>query len=397
MLTERVVRDAEATGKARTIWDAQVAGLGLQVTQGGKKNYILRYKVAGRKRQAILCRAGEVSLKEIRKRAADELLRIRAGEADPLRREREAREAPTVAEGLDRFFTETVPERLAIGKLKPKTVQEYRLQAKTIQSAIGKRRAGEVTRRDVERMVKPLRPVMRNRVLALTSRLFTLFQSWEWCDGNPVRFVEKAREEPRDRTLNTDELAALGTALDAENKTSPVAVTAIRIATMTGLRIGEVIAMKWADIDFEGKRVVLPDTKTGRRWQMLSSVVLVTLGTFPRLHGSEYVFTTAGRAHVTYKTVHGTFARAVRRAGLEDVRIHDLRRTLMTTAAGIVGVNTHVMRDLLGHRTAMMADRYIRHQGAAVAEATERMGARMKAIMEGKPKGDVVPLGARRG
>ena len=63
MRSERVVRDAEATGRARTIRDAQAADLGIQVTQGGKKNYILRYKVAGVKRQAILCRAGEVSLR----------------------------------------------------------------------------------------------------------------------------------------------------------------------------------------------------------------------------------------------------------------------------------------------------------------------------------------------
>ena len=391
MLTERVVRDVEATGKARTIWDAQVAGLGLQVTQGGKKNYILRYKVAGRKRQAILCRAGEVSLKEIRKRAADELLRIRVGEADPLRREREAREAPTVAEGLDRFFTETVPERLAIGKLKPKTVQEYRLQSKTIRAAIGRRRVGEVTRRDIERMVKPLRPVMRNRVLALASRLFTQFQVWEWCEGNPVRFVEKAREEPRDRTLAETEIVAFAAALEAEEDASPAAVGAIRMMLVTGLRVGEVIAMKWSDLDFEGGRVLLPDTKTGRRWQALSSAALEALANHPRIHGSAHVFTTASSAAITYKTTLGAFRRAAKRAGLEDVRLHDLRRTLMTRAAA-EGISTHALRDLLGHRTATMADRYIRHQGAAVAEATERMGARMKAIMEGAPKADVVRL-----
>ena len=176
-----------------------------------------------------------------------------------------------MGEGLDRFFDETVPERIAIGKLKPKTVQEYRLQSKIIRGAIGARRVQAVTRRDIERMVKPLRPVMRNRVLAFTSRLFTLFESWGWCTANPVRFVEKAREEPRDRTLSESEIAALAGALDTESETSPVAVAAVRFAMTTGLRIGEVIAVRWADVDFEGRRVVLPDTKTGRRWQSLSS------------------------------------------------------------------------------------------------------------------------------
>ena len=66
MLTERIVRDAKSDGKARTIWDTEVTGLGLQITQGGKKNYVLRYRAGGRKRQAILCRVGGVSLRAIR-------------------------------------------------------------------------------------------------------------------------------------------------------------------------------------------------------------------------------------------------------------------------------------------------------------------------------------------
>ena len=99
---------------------------------------------------------------------------------------------------------------------------------------------------------------------------------------------------------------------------------------------------------------------------------------------------------MTYKTVRGALNRAAERAGLEDVRLHDLRRTLMTAAAA-EGIGTHALRDLLGHKTTTMADRYIRHQGAAVAEATERMGAYMTAVMNGKPKADVVPMGRRRG
>ena len=395
MLTERTIRDAKPEAKTRFLWDAQVKGLGVRITPAGAKAYVLFYRAAGRKRLATLARTSELSLKAARERAGDELAGIRAGGSDPLERQREAREAPTVAEGLDRFFDETVPERIAIGKLKPKTVQEYRLQSRTIRAAIGGRRVEAVTRRDIERMVKPLRPVMRNRMLALVSRLFTLFQSWEWCESNPARFVEKAKEEPRDRTLSETEIAALADALEVESESSPVAVAAVRFAMTTGLRIGEVIAMQWIDVDFEGGRAVLPDTKTGRRSQSLSSAALEALTVLPRINGVEHVFST-GRAHVTYKTVHGAFNRAARRAGLENVRLHDLRRTLMTRAAA-AGIGTHVLRDLLGHKTTTMADRYVRHAGSAVADATERMGAEMSAIMNGKPKADVVPMSRRHG
>ena len=396
MLTEKRIRDARPGDKTSFLWDDQVKGLGVRITPKGVRSYVLFYRAAGRKRLATLARTSELSLKAARARAGAELAAVRAGGSDPLERQRDAREAPTVAEGLERFFEEYVPERIAIGKITPKTVQEYRLQTNaTIRPAIGTRRVEAVTRRDIERMVKPLRPVMRNRTLALASRLFTLFQSWEWCEGNPVRFVEKAKEEPRDRTLSETEIAELADALDVESVSSPAAVAAVRFAMTTGLRIGEVISMRWADVDFEGGRAVLPHTKTGRRSQSLSSAALEALTALPRINGVEHVFST-GRGHVTYKTVHGAFNRAAKRAGLENVRLHDLRRTLMTRAAA-AGIGTHVLRDLLGHKTTTMADRYVRHAGSAVVDATERMGAEMAAIMNGKPKADVVPMGRRHG
>ena len=379
MLSEKRIRDARPGAKTSFLWDDQVKGLGVRVTPAGARAYVLRYRIADRERLVTLARVSEASLKVMRARAGAELVSIRAGESDPLERRREAAEAPTVEEGIDRFFAETVPERLSIGKMKQKTAHEYRLQSKTIRAAIGGRRVEDVTRRDIEKMVQPLKPVMRNRVLALTSRLFTLFESWEWCSGNACRFVDKAKEAPRDRTLAESEIIALAGALEAESEASPAAVAAIRMATVTGLRIGEVMAMRWNDVDFEGERVLLPDTKTGRRWQSLSSAALEALATIPRIAGVEYVFTT-GRGGITYKTVHGAFRRAAARAGLEDVRLHDLRRTLMTRAASS-GIGTHALRDLLGHRTTAMADRYVRHQGAAVAEATERLGNEMAALM----------------
>ena len=78
------------------------------------------------------------------------------------------------------------------------------------------------------------------------------------------------------------------------------------------------------------------------------------------------------------------------RQALQDVRLHDLRRTVMTQAAA-VGIGTHVLRDLLGHKTTIMADRYIRAVGNPVRDAREQVGAAMAAMMEGKT-GEVVEL-----
>ena len=195
MLTERIIRDAKGDGKARTIWDSQVAGLGLQITQGGKKNYVVRYRADGRKRQAILARSSELSLRDARARAGRELAAIRAGETDPLRRREEAAREPTVAEGLDRFFGEYVPERIRIGRMTPRTATDYRAQADlSLRPALGKLRITDVDRVDIERAVAPRGRVQRNRTLALASRLFRLFETWGWRpqNANPVRGIERS-------------------------------------------------------------------------------------------------------------------------------------------------------------------------------------------------------------
>ena len=403
MLTERLIRDTPPGEKDRILWDAQIKGLGVRIRTSGTKTYILNYRVNGREHRATLARVGEIALREARERAGVELVRIRAGEADPLTRRREARGAPTVDEGLDRFFADYVPARLEAGRLAPRTVHGYRHQAdRYLRPALGGRRIGDITRGDIERMVARLgvvAPVQRNRVLAFTSRVFRLFEDWgvRAQHTNPVRGIERAREEARDRVLAPSELAALGDALGRAESDKPAAVAAIRFAALTGLRIGEVLAMRWEHVDAERSAVVLPQTKTGRRVHGLPAAALELLAGLPRING--YVFTTgdgaARDAPVRYQTVHGVFAAIVADARLVDVRLHDLRRTVMTSAAR-AGLGSHVLRDLLGHKTTAMADRYIRHVGAAVHDAQERIGATIAAQLQGEAPAEVVPLDGRR-
>ena len=156
MLTERIIRDAKPGPKPAFLWDRKVVGLGCKVAVSGTKSYILNYRVAGRERRATLARCSEISLAKARERAGRELAGIRNGETDPLKRRREAREAPTVAAFVEQFFEVEAPARIARGRMKAGTVEIYRYQAdKHILPAIGKRRVEDVTRADVERFVAP--------------------------------------------------------------------------------------------------------------------------------------------------------------------------------------------------------------------------------------------------
>ena len=387
-LTERRIRDAKPGPTTVILWDREIKGFGVRVTPAGTKAYILNYRVGGRERRATLARCSELALKAARERAGRELTAIRDGEAGPLARRRDA---PAMADFVEQFFAVEAPARIARGRMKPGTVEIYRYQAdKHILPAIGKRRVAEVTRADIERMVAPLPGPSRNRVLALVSRLFTLAERWELRPQhtNPTRGVERAHEEARDRVLEPSELAALAVALVDLEGNSPAAVAAIRVAAVTGLRIGEVLAMRWENVHFEAGRLTLPATKTGRRQHDLPAPALATLAALPKIN--DWCFTTGRDAPASYKTVLGVFRKACDLAGLGDVRLHDLRRTVMTNAAA-AGVGTHVLRDLLGHKTTAMADRYIRAVGNPVREAREQVGTAMAAMMAGRT-GEVVPL-----
>ena len=390
-LTERRIRDLKPGPKTRILWDRDVTGLGVRITPAGSKAFILNYRVDGRERRATLARCSEIRLRDARDRAGRELTAIRNGEADPLERRREAREAPTVADGVQRFFDEYVPRRIAGGRMSKRTEQDYRKQATlTILPGLGKRKIADVTRADIERAVAPRAPVQRNRTLALISRLFNLFEDWEWRaqNTNPARRIEKAREEPRDRVLAPSEVAALAASLNGLEDQYPAPVAAIRLAALTGLRIGEVRTIRWEDVTFETGRLTMPKTKTGRRTHDLPTAALEILAALPRIN--DWCFTIGRDAPITYRYAYVVFAEAARAAGLDDVRLHDLRRTVMTNAVA-AGVGTHVLRDLLGHKTATMADRYVRAIGNPVKEAREKVGAAMAAMMRGEA-GEVGPL-----
>ena len=385
MLTERAIRDAKPGPKTSIIWDRQVKGFGLRVTATGAKAYILNYRIEGRERRATIGRPAEMSLKDARERAGEMLAAVRAGD-DPLAQRHAAREAPTVADLCERFLTDYVPSRIDLGRMAERTAADYRQQVnRYILPTLGARKVAAVTRHDVERAVTGLAPVQRNRVLALVSRLFTLAETWEQrpAGANPARNIERSKEEARDRTLSGDELAALGEALESLAGDYPAPVAAIRLCAMTGMRIGEALAIRWQDIDYESARVTLPKTKAGRQVRAVPQAALALFDGLPRISGVDWVFSGTRGAPVGYKHARTVFAKACQRAGIEGATLHDLRRTIATGMAAS-GVGLTVLRDALGHRTTTMAARYARMADSAVAAAVEGTGGAIAAAMAGQ-------------
>ena len=386
-LTARIVRDAKANpGRNTILWDGRVKGLGLRITKNNARAWVLDYTGnEGRRKRITLARESELSLADARKLAADELVKIRNKGHDPQRERRDARSAPTVEELWDRFVTEFVPERFAAGRMTERTAREYGKQwRKHLQPALGRMQVQAVTRRDIERMARAMAdiPSQRNRCLALTSRLFNLAEDWDWRPQhtNPARRVMRAREEARDRTLNDGEMAALGAALDVLAGDYPAAVGAIRLAALTGFRASEAAGIRWQDVDADRGVIVLPTTKTGRQTRAVSHAALDVIRSMPRIKGCDAVFSARRNVAIGYQHMRNVFSRAAKAAGLEDVRLHDLRRTLATRIAG-AGVSLPVLRDVLGHSTITMSARYARMADDAVRSAVEEAGGNVAAVM----------------
>ena len=389
-LTERRIRDARPAGKTYIIRDRELAGFGVRVAAGGVKSFVIDYRAQGRRRLATLARVGEISLKDVRARAARELAAIRMDGADPVRDRRAAMDAPTVNDGLDRFFREYAPRRVDQGRLSARTLADYKGQAdRTIRPGLGKLKIADVTRADVDRAVAKRAPVQRNRTLALISRVFTVFEQWELRPQhtNPARLVERSREQPRDRVLSPSEIEAVGRELETHE--DPFAVAAIRFLLMTGWRAGEVLSLQWETVNFETGEIVLASTKTGRAVRTVDAMALRAVSDLPRINRRPGVF-----AGLTYATLRRHWLTICEAAGVPNCRLHDLRRTVATMAAS-AGMSAFVLRDLLGHRTLAMANRYVQ-AGSALQEAQAATAARMAGMMSGK-SADVIPMGRGHG
>ena len=358
-LTEAKIRDFKPEATTRIYWDNAVKGLGVRVTVNGAKAYVIQYRTAGRSRRSTVAQCSAITLKRAREVAGVQLLAIRHEGADPLQRRQDAEAAPTVGDGLDRFFAEDGPRQVADKRMVPDTLARYRAQAERyIRPALGAMKIADVRRRDVELMLSRVGgKVQRNRVHALGSGLFQAFERWEWRtpQTNPVRLIKKTRETARTRVFTPSELASMGTAINSLSCEAHKA--ALRFLVLTGWRVGEVLGLEWEWIDFETGVVNLPSTKVGAARRTVDALALQSLAGLPRT--TPRVF-----APASYGTIRSWFGKVCRAAGIEGARLHDVRRTVATTAAGS-GLSVILLRDLLGHKTLAMASRYAQQSDTA--------------------------------
>ena len=261
-----------------------------------------------------------------------------------------------------------------------------------------------LARRDIAGLHHRMRPTpgAANRVLALLSKMFNLAEQWGLRpDGsNPCRHVERYRERRMERFLSAEELARLGTVLAEAERTATLpasVIAALRLLIFTGARLGEVLGLRWEHVDFERACLRLPESKTGAKTIYLSPPALEVLQTLR--HGSDSPWVLPGRVPgKPLIELRKAWYRIRAKAGLDDVRLHDLRHSFASVGAA-AGQSLPVIGALLGHTQAATTQRYAHLAADPLREASNLIGARIAGAMRGEapgPAGEVVPLRERK-
>jgi integrase len=386
-------------GAETALWDSELKGFGVRVQKGGAKSYVLHYRVGSGRgaplRKLTIGRHGSPWTPETARKEAKTLLGMIEDGADPAADKIMRREAPTIAQLAERFLAEH-----AEAKRKASTATEYkRLLDKIILPMLGKRKVADVTRADVTKLHHANRgaPYQANRVLAVLSKMFNLAERWGLRpDGsNPCRHVEKFAERKRERMLSPAELARLGDAL-ATHSGSPYAVAAVKLLVFTGARLGEVLGMRWEWIDFERGEARLPDSKAGAKTLHLPPPALAVLAELPRLHGNPFVIV-GQKPDAALVNLEKPW-RAIRKpAGLDDVRLHDLRHAFASVAASS-GMGLPIIGKMLGHSQPATTARYAHLASDPVKAAAAAVAGKIAAAMGsgasdvGNSGGTVLPL-----
>jgi integrase len=389
-LTQALVETLAPDGRDRFLFDRSLPGFAIRITPVGTKLFVMQARVAGRKQRVTIGRYPDLSVVQARELALQALADMRRG-ADPAM-ERRARVEAKTASGMtiSQLATKWLADYVR-PKLKPRTVFDYeRLLAQHILPALGHLSVAGIDRDDIVRLHVDMARIPRraNYVISTVRALinFGIDLGLRPPASNPARRIKMYRERARERFLTEVEIAKAADAIEqAERagKIGPHGAAGLRLALFTGARSGEVTAIQWSHVDWERRLIRLPDSKTNEpRTIHLSEAALEVLKAVPRI--GRFVIAGA-KPDEPYKNLGRAWIDIRGNAGLQDCRLHDLRHSYASLAAGR-GISLQVIGKLLGHKVPATTQRYAHLARDTVAAVNDELGAAMQAaIAKGQP------------
>lgn len=352
--------------------------LGVRVSQGGTKTFFLRYARGGRARRITIGKFGpELTTPAAAVREASRIVNGLPAQLDEGERREDRREAVR----LDDFFG-YYEERHTRPRNRPSSVATDRIRYdKHVKPALGHKRLEDITPEEIERLVVKVAGVSSktsaNRIRSLLHAMFRRAIEWEALPPgtpNPAAGAPKFKEHHRERFLSNDEADRLVKALNQMEKSrhNLQSVAAVRIALLTGFRKGEILGIRWRDVDLDAGRVAI-DGKTGKRVAVLSKAAVEVFKGLPQT--SEWVFASPF-TDGPLRDIRGTLKAACKLAKIEEIRMHDLRHSFASFAVKS-GLSLYVTGALLGHRAAATTQRYAHLADDTLRQSVEAVSAAM--------------------
>jgi len=371
-----------ADGKPYLIhYDSDTRGLGVRVTKKGTRSWIFNYRARGVERRLTIGATKAWPVKLARQEAG-RLRRLVDQGRDPMSERHADRIAPSMRDLVDRWRAERAP------KMRPRSRAENEsLIRQWIDPELGGRKVADVTHQDIDRLHRKITnkgtAVRANRATTFLARLFNLAVTWQLRTDNPVKGLEKNPEQPRHRYLSSAEIKRL-TPLLADDYPDRQTADIVRLLLLTGARSGEVLAMRWDQLEL-GEPAVWAKPAASTKQARLHRVplnseardVLVAIkATRSERQLSSYVFPArTPTGHV--RDIKRGWAKLRETASLTDLHVHDLRHSFASLLAS-EGYSLPLIGALLGHTQASTTQRYAHLLDSAQRQATERLGAIVK-------------------
>lgn len=398
-LTRRIVESAETSTGDRLLWDADVTGFGVRIRPSDRRGYFLQYRFAGRSRRyQIGVHGSPWTVETARDRARILMGRIAGGE-DPQEAKAGARKDLTVAQLCDLYIAEGLATRKATSIASARSAIENH-----IKPFLGTKRANLVNRQDVDQLLaavaggKTRRTVKTGKKRGLSrvkggrgaanSAVVTLSAAMSFAvargvrPDNPAFRVRRFPEKKMERFLSPAEIARLGEALAAAEAIGvepAAAIAAIRLLILTGCRKNEILTLQRSHVDAHHRCLRLPDSKTGHKIVHIGLPALKVIEAIPEVRGNPYLL--VGNWDVGhFVNLQRPWERIRQAAGLDDVRVHDLRHAFASLGAA-TGDSLLVIGALLGHRSAKTTHRYAHLAEHPVKDAANRISAEMARLL----------------
>ena len=399
-LTDRAVRLLKPGDGRFEVWDSSTPGFGIRVSPAGRKSFIYLYRFEGRARRMTLGVYPRMSLATARTRqaAARELLEEEGRDpgAELVKGKRAHREAPIVNDLADEYIEKWAKPRKRSWK------EDERLLNSNVLPLIGRKKAADITRRDViqilDTMVDRGAPISANRTLAVTRKMFRFGITRDLVPHNPCEAIQApAEENQRDRVLSKSEIKKLWRTLEMKDLAMTEAIRlCLQLMLATAQRRREVVTARWVDFDLTSGWWTIPKevAKNNLPHRVPLSPLASRLLKSARINAKDtvYVFPNpSGTGPIRNDAVSKAVRRNESVFGLDHFTPHDLRRTAASQMAS-AGTSRVTIGKILNHVEPGVTAVYDRHSyDQEKRKALNAWGRKLESIISGK-KAKVIEL-----